>query len=230
MATRVNNAPIIWRPAIDALFESKIKSLPLIQQGKVRDIYAVDDEHMLIVTTDRLSAFDVVLPDPIPGKGALLTQISNFWFKRIADIIPNHLSDLQLDDILPDASEREPVEQRAVIVKKLKPLPVEAITRGYIIGSAWVNQELLGEHHLVFIDQGTKNGVQEGNFFDVVRREDSLFMPGSEKPENKWDKSLPMEIYGRIMVVDAREKASTGLVMASLRELHIGDRILMQVQ
>lgn len=118
--------------------------MPLIQQGKVRDIYAVDDDHMLIVTTDRLSAFDVVLPDPIPGKGTILTQISNFWFEKMQDIIANHLSGLSLRDVLPNAGEREAVEQRAVIVKKLKPLPVEAIVRGYIIGSGWKDYQANG--------------------------------------------------------------------------------------
>ena len=99
---------------------------------------------MLIVTTDRLSAFDVVLPDPIPGKGAILTQISNFWFEKMQDIIANHLSGLSLQDVLPNAGEREAVEQRAVIVKKLKPLPVEAIVRGYIIGSGWKDYQATG--------------------------------------------------------------------------------------
>ena len=92
--------------APDALFESSLTSLPLIQRGKVRDIYAVGDEHLLIVTTDRLSAFDVILPDPIPGKGAVLTAVSTFWFDRLRDLVPNHLADLQLADVLPDAAER----------------------------------------------------------------------------------------------------------------------------
>ncbi|MGR8946421.1 MAG: phosphoribosylaminoimidazolesuccinocarboxamide synthase [Gammaproteobacteria bacterium] len=127
-----------------ALFESKIHSLPLIKQGKVRDIYAVDEHHMLIVTTDRLSAFDVVLPDPIPGKGELLTEISNFWFARMTDIIPNHLSELGLEDILTIPQEREAIKTRSVIVKKLKPLPVEAIVRGYLIGSGWKDYQRSG--------------------------------------------------------------------------------------
>ena len=127
-----------------ALYESKITSLPLIQRGKVRDIYAVGDDHLLIVTTDRISAFDVILPDPIPGKGAVLTATSNFWFERMSDVIDNHLSSLSLEDVLPDAAERAQVAERAIVVKKLQPLPLEAIVRGYIIGSGWKDYQLTG--------------------------------------------------------------------------------------
>lgn len=121
----------------DALFESTLTSLALIQRGKVRDIYAVGEDRMLIVTTDRLSAFDVVLPTPIPGKGAVLTELSNFWFARMAGTIPNHLTGIALADVLSDPAERAQVEGRAIVVQKLEPLPVEAIVRGYIIGSGW---------------------------------------------------------------------------------------------
>lgn len=127
-----------------ALFESTLTSLPLVQRGKVRDIYAVGDDHLLIVTTDRISAFDVVLPDPIPGKGAVLTATSNFWFERMSDVIDNHLSSLALEDVLPNAAEREQVDGRAIVVKKLEPLPVEAIVRGYIIGSGWKDYQRNG--------------------------------------------------------------------------------------
>jgi phosphoribosylaminoimidazole-succinocarboxamide synthase len=126
------------------LFESKITSLPLLNRGKVRDIYEVDDQHLLIVTTDRLSAFDVILPTPIPDKGWVLTEVSNFWFRRTAGVIPNHLSNIRLEQVLPDAGERTPVERQAIIVKKLKPLPVEAIVRGYLIGSGWKDYQKTG--------------------------------------------------------------------------------------
>ena len=126
------------------LFESNLSSLPLIHRGKVRDIYAVDDEHMLIVTTDRLSAFDVILPTPIPGKGRVLTQISNFWFARMQHLVPNHLSDLRLEDVITDPAERAPLEGRSVIVRRLKALPVEAIARGYLIGSGWKDYQATG--------------------------------------------------------------------------------------
>jgi len=128
----------------NALFESSLSSLSLIQRGKVRDIYAVGEDRMLIVTTDRLSAFDVVLPTPIPGKGAVLTELSNFWFERMAGTIPNHLTGIALADVLPDAEERAQVEGRAIVVQKLTPLPVEAIVRGYIIGSGWKDYQRTG--------------------------------------------------------------------------------------
>ena len=121
----------------DALFQSEIKSLSLLHRGKVRDVYAVGTDHMLIVTTDRLSAFDVVLPTPIPGKGAVLTELSNFWFARTKHLVPNHLADLPLSRVLIDPAERASVEGRAVVVRKMKALPVEAIVRGYIVGSGW---------------------------------------------------------------------------------------------
>lgn len=126
------------------LFESDLKSLSLINRGKVRDMYAVDESHMLIVATDRLSAFDVVLSDPIPGKGAVLTALSNFWFARMAKVVPNHVSDLELEAIIADPAERAPLEGRSSIVRKLKPLPVEAIVRGYLIGSGWKDYQANG--------------------------------------------------------------------------------------
>ena len=127
-----------------ALFESSISNLNLRARGKVRDIYDVDDEHLLIVTTDRLSAFDVVLPNPIPGKGRVLTSVSNFWFKKMQDIIPNHLASLSLEQVVPDEKERTQIQGRSIIVKKLNPLPVEAIVRGYLIGSGWKDYQRTG--------------------------------------------------------------------------------------
>jgi phosphoribosylaminoimidazole-succinocarboxamide synthase len=121
----------------DVLYQTELKSLPLLARGKVRDIYAVGDEHLLIVTTDRLSAFDVVLPDPIPGKGAVLTAVSSFWFRWTRDLVANHLSDIPLEAVLEDPQDRAQVQGRAVVVRRLRPLPVEAIVRGYLIGSGW---------------------------------------------------------------------------------------------
>ena len=116
-----------------ALHHSTLTTLKLIHRGKVRDIYEVDDDHLLIVATDRLSAFDVVLPQPIPGKGAVLTRVANFWFERTRGIVPNHLSDLAVPDVVGDAAERAALTDRAVVVKRLSPLPVEAIVRRQVV-------------------------------------------------------------------------------------------------
>jgi len=127
-----------------ALHTTHITSLPLLHKGKVRDIYDIDERHMLIVTTDRISAFDVVMPNAIPGKGMVLNQVTRFWMEKLAHIIPNHLSDMPLEEALPDADERAEVENHAMIVKKLKALPVEAIIRGYLIGSGWKDYQQTG--------------------------------------------------------------------------------------
>ena len=122
---------------MSALYQSNLAGLQLINRGKVRDIYLVDAEHMLIVASDRLSAFDVVLPQPIPGKGEVLTRVSNFWFARTGGIVPNHRSAVSVSEVVTDPGERERLGDRALVVRRLDPLPVEAIVRGYIIGSGW---------------------------------------------------------------------------------------------
>jgi phosphoribosylaminoimidazole-succinocarboxamide synthase len=129
---------------MSTVYATDLPHLKPLHRGKVRDIYDVDEHHMLIVTTDRLSAFDVVLPQPIPGKGEVLTRVANFWFKRTRDLIPNHLADLPLDQVIPDAVMRGTLGERVLVVKKLKPLPVEAIVRGYIIGSGWKDYQQTG--------------------------------------------------------------------------------------
>jgi phosphoribosylaminoimidazole-succinocarboxamide synthase len=126
-----------------ALYESRIRSLPRIGQGKVRDIYAVGADKMLIVTSDRLSAFDVVLPDPIPDKGRVLNEMANFWFERLGHIVPNQLTGIDPESVVAD-EERPQVRGRAVVVHKLKPLPIEAVVRGYIIGSGWKDYQKTG--------------------------------------------------------------------------------------
>jgi phosphoribosylaminoimidazole-succinocarboxamide synthase len=126
-----------------ALFESQIRSLPRIGRGKVRDIYAVGEDKMLIVTSDRLSAFDVVLPDPIPDKGRVLNEMANFWFERLGHIVPNQLTGIDPESVVRD-EERSQVRGRSVVVKKLKPLPIEAVVRGYIIGSGWKDYQKSG--------------------------------------------------------------------------------------
>ncbi len=130
---------------MSSLHSSQIKSLTLLHKGKVRDNYDIDDKHMLIVTTDRISAFDVIMPTAIPNKGTILNQVTRFWLKKLQHIIPNHLSDLPLEQALPDANERKAVAEHAMVVKKLKALPVEAIVRGYIIGSGWKDYQASGK-------------------------------------------------------------------------------------
>ena len=129
----------------NVLFETSIPELPLIGRGKVRDIYSVDDDHLLIVTTDRLSAYDVVMPDPVPGKGEILTRISLFWFRMMSDIIDNQLTELTVADVIKDPELQEQLKTRALVVKRLKPLPVEAVVRGYLIGSGWKDYQDTGQ-------------------------------------------------------------------------------------
>jgi phosphoribosylaminoimidazole-succinocarboxamide synthase len=129
---------------MSALYQSELKGLALIHRGKVRDIYAVDDARMLIVASDRLSAFDVVLPQPIPGKGEVLTRVSSFWFARTAELVPNHLTGIDVAAVVTDPAERRQLGDRAVVVRRLQPLPVEAIVRGYLIGSGWKDYQRSG--------------------------------------------------------------------------------------
>ena len=129
----------------DTLFESSIPSLPLIGRGKVRDIYDAGNGHLLIVTTDRLSAYDVILPDPVPFKGEVLTAVSNFWFEMMQDLVPNHLTDRKLESLIDDADLCRTLTKRAVIVKRLQPLPIEAVVRGYLIGSGWRDYQATGK-------------------------------------------------------------------------------------
>ncbi len=129
----------------DILFESNIPNLKLIARGKVRDIYDLNDDHLLIVTTDRLSAYDVVMPDAVPGKGKILTEISNFWFNMMQDLVPNHLTGINLEQCINDEKLLLQLRKRTIIVKKLKPLPIEAVVRGYLIGSGWRDYEKTGK-------------------------------------------------------------------------------------
>ncbi|MBK6401109.1 MAG: phosphoribosylaminoimidazolesuccinocarboxamide synthase [Rhodocyclaceae bacterium] len=141
------------------LYQSSIKSLPLLGRGKVRDNYAVGDDKMLIVTSDRLSAFDVILPDPIPGKGEVLTAVANFWFDRLGHIIPNQLTGIDPETVVaPD--ERAQVRGRAIVVKRLKPLPIEAVVRGYLIGSGWKDYQATGKVCGIALPAGLKMAQQ----------------------------------------------------------------------
>ena len=134
----------------EPLFESRLTGLERLHRGKVRDIYSVDDEHLLIVASDRLSAFDVVLPDPIPGKGVVLTAVANFWFARLGGIVANHLTGIDPESVLGDPADRAVVRDRAVVVRRARPLPVEAVVRGYLgrsvgeINSALMDRKIFG--------------------------------------------------------------------------------------
>ncbi len=131
--------------AATTVYRTSLRGLEKIHEGKVRDIYAVGADALLIVTTDRLSAFDVVLPDPIPGKGRVLNRISQFWFERMTHIVPNHLTGLTIETVVADAEERSLLADRTVIVKRLRALPIEAVVRGYLIGSGWKDYQKTGQ-------------------------------------------------------------------------------------
>ena len=190
--------------APDALYESSLPHLKLLGRGKVRDMYEIDAKHLLIVTTDRMSAFDVILPDPIPGKGQVLTNVSNFWFNKMRDIIPNHLADdLTLEQVIPDAEVRKQVEGRAIIVKRLKPLPVEAIVRGYLIGSGWKDYLATGMVCGIKLPEGLEQAQQlpepiytpsskaeVGVHDENISFEDTVALVGQELAEKVRDASL----------------------------------------
>jgi phosphoribosylaminoimidazole-succinocarboxamide synthase len=165
----------------EPVFHSDLQSLDLINRGKVRDIYAVDDDHMLIVASDRLSAFDVVLPDPIPGKGAVLTELSNFWFERTAKLISNHLSTLRLEEVLANADERARVAAQAVVVRRLEPLPVEAIVRGYLIGSGWKDYQASGQVSGVQLPEGLRQAERLPN---------TIFTPSTKADVGEHDENI----------------------------------------
>ncbi len=155
---------------------------PRIHQGKVRDVYQIDDQHLLMVASDRLSAFDVVLPDAIPHKGALLTQISNFWFGQTAPIIKNHLADVNVSDVMPNAS--PDLQARAVVCKKLKALPCEAIVRGYIIGSGWKD----------YLATGQVCGITlPADLQQAEKLEQALFTPSSKAAVGDHDENITFE-------------------------------------
>ncbi|MGI9225501.1 MAG: phosphoribosylaminoimidazolesuccinocarboxamide synthase [Woeseiaceae bacterium] len=168
----------------EALFESVIPDYPLIGRGKVRDIYSIDDEHLLLVATDRLSAFDVVLPDPVPGKGEVLTQISLFWFRMMADIIDNQLTSLTVDDVIDDPELREQLRRRSLVVKRLKPLPVEAVVRGYLIGSGWKDYQ----------DTGRVCGIElPSGLQQADRLPATLFTPASKAEAGDHDENISFD-------------------------------------
>ena len=165
----------------ETLYHSNIPDLQLIGRGKVRDIYSVDKDNLLIVTTDRLSAYDVVLPNPIPTKGIVLTQISNFWFRMMEDIIPNHLTNKQLNTVIGDEKILGELESRSIIVKKLNPLPIEAVVRSYLIGSGWRDYQATGKVCGIEIPR---------NIEQAGKLPETIFTPATKAPSGEHDENI----------------------------------------
>ena len=172
-----------------AVFETHLRSLRLLHRGKVRDIYEVDAERLLIVQTDRLSAFDVILPTPVPGKGKVLTALSNFWFRRLADVIPNHLTDVDPLTVV-SAQERDQIADRAFVVRRLQPLPIEAIVRGYIAGSGWKDYQKSG----AICGIPLPAGLQEAS-----RLPAPIFTPSTKAPKGTHDENIPFAEAERLL-------------------------------
>jgi phosphoribosylaminoimidazole-succinocarboxamide synthase len=182
---------------LDSLFESSITGLNRIGRGKVRDIYGVDDDHLLIVTTDRLSAYDVVMPDPVPGKGQVLTQISNFWFEMMEDIIPSHLTDRELTSIIDDAESLQPLERRAIVARRLRPLPIEAVVRGYLIGSGWRDYQQSGQVCGIELPQGLPQ---------AAKLPQPLFTPATKADAGDHDINIDFETVRQLIGNDLAEQ------------------------
>jgi phosphoribosylaminoimidazole-succinocarboxamide synthase len=184
------------------LFETNIPTLPLLHRGKVRDIYGVDEDKLLIVQTDRLSAFDVVLPTPVPGKGRLLTAVSGFWFAKLAHVIPNHLTGIPPESVV-GSSERDQVAGRAFVTMRLKPLPVEAIVRGYVAGSGWKDYTATG----MICGIPLPSGLREAEKIPGG----AIFTPSTKAGLGAHDENIPFEqaekLLGRKLAVQVREKA-----------------------
>ncbi|MCW5623754.1 MAG: phosphoribosylaminoimidazolesuccinocarboxamide synthase [Burkholderiales bacterium] len=165
----------------DTILETNLRSLRFLHRGKVRDLYDVDADHLLIVQTDRLSAFDVILPTPIPGKGKVLTTLSNFWFQRLAHVIPNHLTPIDPLTVVA-ADERNQVAERSFVVRKLKPLPIEAIVRGYVAGSGWKDYQRTG----------TICGIPlPTHLAEAARLPVPIFTPSTKAPKGSHDENIP---------------------------------------
>ena len=185
-----------------ALFETSIQSLPLLHRGKVRDIYAVDENKLLIVQTDRLSAFDVILPTPVPDKGRLLTALSSFWFEKLGHIIPNHLTGIVPESVVAE-TERQQVAGRAFVVKRLKPLPIEAIVRGYVVGSGWKDYKKTGAICGIPLPEGLQEAAKLPG--------GAIFTPSTKAVAGAHDENIPFseveKLLGRELAAQVRDKA-----------------------
>jgi len=169
---------------MSALHESNLSSLKLLHRGKVRDLYAVDAQHLLIVQTDRLSAFDVILPNPVPGKGQILTTLSNFWFEKLEHVIPNHLSGIEPEEVVSTDADREQIKGRAFVVKRLKALPIEAIVRGYLVGSGWKEYKKTGSVCGIKLPAGLQEAQQLPQ---------PLFTPSTKAAVGEHDENISFE-------------------------------------
>jgi phosphoribosylaminoimidazole-succinocarboxamide synthase len=174
------------------LFESNLKSLKFLHRGKVRDIYAVGDDKLLVIQSDRLSAFDVILPDPIPGKGEVLTAMSNYWFKKLGHVIPNHLTGVAPDTVVA-ADERAQVAGRAMVVRKFTPLMIEAVVRGYIIGSGWKDYQKTGMVCGIKLPPGLK---------EAQKLPEVIFTPATKAPAGQHDENISYEEAAKIVGAD----------------------------
>jgi phosphoribosylaminoimidazole-succinocarboxamide synthase len=183
----------------EALFESSLHSLELVARGKVRDIYRVDTKRLLILASDRMSAFDVVLPDPIPGKGIVLTAISNFWFDKLAGVIPNHLTGVEPASVLRDERDHTVVKQRAVVVHDLKPLPIEAVVRGDLIGSGWKD----------YCKTGKVSGVTLPRGLELAERlREPIFTPSTKAAPGKHDENISLADAKNLLGAELTRKVS----------------------
>ncbi len=185
---------------VEAMFESHVPGLPLLGRGKVRDIYGIDDDHLLIVTTDRLSAYDVVLPDPMPGKGHVLTQISLFWFRMMADLVDNQLTALTVRDVVRDADVAAQLEDRSLVVKRLEPLPIEAVVRGYLIGSGWRDYQATGSTCGIELPAGLEQ---------AAKLPQTLFTPATKAESGDHDENIAfdavVELIGEQLATRVRD-------------------------
>jgi phosphoribosylaminoimidazole-succinocarboxamide synthase len=189
---------------VEAVHETSIASLPLLGRGKVRDIYAVGDDKLLIVTTDRLSAYDVILPTPVPEKGRVLTELANFWFARLAHIIPNHLTGIDPETVVAPG-ERAQVRGRSMVVKKLKPLPVEAVVRGYLEGSGWKEYSESGTVCGIKLPAGLKRASQLPQ---------PIFTPATKAEFGLHDENITFEQMAKIVGEPrAREVRDTAIAL-----------------
>jgi len=178
------------------LFESSLKSLKFLHRGKVRDLYAVGEDRLLVIQTDRLSAFDVVLPDPIPEKGRVLTEMSFFWFKKLGHVIPNHLTGVAPESVVV-AEDRDQVAGRAMVVRKLKPLLIEAVVRGYIIGSGWKDYQKTGMVCGIRLPAGLK---------EAQKLPEVIFTPATKAPVGEHDENISFEEAAKIVGSELAQK------------------------